>query len=183
MKKLILMPLFLICHLAFSQNKWQLFKNEQVTTKKIHTTESFTIDELTFSAQWDEQLSFTENIGYYGGIARLKIYKDGQEIQTIKNLEDGLILGYVIFDFYDFNLDGHLDFAVPISSGKSRWDKYFIYNPHTKKFEHRKEWDYLRIQKIDKEKKQLLSQPDGMQDNRKKYQIEGVQLIEIKREQ
>lgn len=169
-------------HFVYTQNNWQLFKDEWLCTEKIRTTEFFMINGFTFSAQWNEKLSFSENLGYYGGIQLLKIYKDGQEIQTIKNLEDGLALGYVIFDFYDFNLDGHIDFAVPISSGRSRWDKYFIYNPSTEKFEHREEWDYLRIQKIDKEKKQLLSQPDGMQDNRKKYQIDGVRLIEISRE-
>ena len=44
-------------------------------------------------------------------------------------------------------------------------------------------WDYLRIQKIDKKNKLILSQPDGnaFEDNSKIYKIKGLKIIEIEK--
>ena len=55
---------------------------------------------------------------------------------------------------------------------------YYIFNPQTNLFEHLEDWDYLRIQKIDKKNKLILSEPDGnaMEDNRKIYKINGLNI-------
>ena len=103
------------------------------------------------------------------------INKDNREIQVIENLEDNVALGTIYLNFYDYNLDGYLDFTLPINS---RWLMYYIFNPQTNLFEHLEDWDYLRIQKIDKKNKLILSEPDGnaMEDNRKIYKINGLNI-------
>lgn len=149
------------------------------TTLSFTKSETLSVDDLSFQAIWDDKLSYSDNIGYYGGIGELKVFKDNQYLQTIKNIEDGIALGNINFNVYDYNMDGYLDFTVPIDCGRSCNYSYYLYNPETKKFEHRIEWDYLRIQKMNKEKKQIISQPDGMEDNRKTYQVNGMKLTEI----
>ena len=112
----------------------------------------------------------------------MTIHKDSREIQVIKNLEDNIALGTINIDFYDYNLDGYLDFSIPLDCGKSCWGKYYLFNPKLNQFEYKKDWDYLRIQKIDKKNKLILSEPNGnaMEDNRKIYKINGLNIIEKK---
>ncbi|MHB1146863.1 MAG: XAC2610-related protein [Lutibacter sp.] len=178
--------LFLVTTIIYSQtnmnSNWLLFSKEKVVTIEVSKTEIFKIKNLSFNIVWNNKLSHSENIGFYGGIQTLTIYKNNKKLQSLNNIEDGIALGTIYFDFYDYNLDGYLDFTVPIDCGKICWDKYYIYNPQTNKYENRKDWDYLRIQKIDKIKKLILSQPDGnaLEDNRKIYQIKGIELIEQK---
>jgi hypothetical protein len=150
-----------------------------VNTIYVSKTDNFKIKNLKFEIVWDKQLSHSENIGFYGGIQTLTIYKNNKKLQSLNNIEDGIALGTIPFDFYDYNLDGYLDFSIPINE---RWGQYYIYNPKTNRYENRKDWSYLRIQKIDKIKKLILSQPDGnaFEDNRKIYQIRGIELIEMK---
>lgn len=150
------------------------------STLSFTKSETLTIGDLSFQAIWDDKQSYSDNIGYYGGISELKVFKDNQYLQTIKNIEDGIALGNINFNVYDYNMDGYLDFTVPIDCGRSCNYAYYLYSSQTEKFEYRKEWDYLRIQKMNKEKKQIISQPDGMRDNRKTYQVKGLRLIEIK---
>ena len=149
------------------------------TTLSFTKSEKLSVGDLSFQAIWNSKLSFSDNIGYYGGIAELRIFKNKKHLQTIKNIEDGIALGNINFEVYDYNMDGYLDFTVPIDFGGSCNYAYYLYNPKTTKFEHRKQWDYLRIEKMNKETKQIISQPDGMSDNGKKYQVEGLQLIKI----
>ena len=151
------------------------------TTLSFTKSETLSVADLSFQAIWDDELSYSSNIGHYGGISELRVFKNKKHLQTIKNIEDGIALGYINFNVQDYNMDGYLDFTVPIDCGRSCYYSYYLYNPNTRKFEHRKEWDYLRIQTMDKEKKQITSQPDGMRDHRKTYQVEGLKLIEIKK--
>lgn len=175
-KFLILITLFSAMLVKAQQND-----NDSFTTLTFTKSETLTVADLSFQAIWDDKLSYSSNIGHYGGIAELRVFKNKKHLQTIKNIEDGIALGDIKLDVHDYNMDGYLDFKVPISCGRSCNYSYYLYNPQTKKFEHRKEWDYLRIQKMDREKKQITSQPDGMEDNRKTYQVEGLKLIEIKK--
>ncbi|WP_310991017.1 XAC2610-related protein [Aequorivita marina] len=151
------------------------------TSLSFTKSETLTVENLAFQAIWDDKLSYSDNIGYYGGIAEMRVFKDNQHLQTIKNIEDGIALGKINFEVFDYNMDGYLDFTVPIDCGRSCNYSYYLYNSETKKFEHRKEWDYLRIQRMNKDKKQIISQPDGMKNNRKNYQVDGLKLIEIKK--
>ncbi|MBI60726.1 hypothetical protein CL657_05890 [bacterium] len=144
----------------------------------MNKSETYKLDELTFKTIWDNKLCYSENIGFYGGIKILTIYKNNEEIQTLFNIEDNVALGTINFDFYDYNLDGFIDFRIPVTCGKNCWEKYYLFNPELNKFEHKKAWDYLRIQKIDKKNKLIMTQPNGMEDDRKTYQIKGSQLIE-----
>jgi len=175
-KFLILITLFSAMLVKAQQND-----NNSFTTLTFTKSETLTVADLSFQAIWDDELSYSSNIGHYGGIEELRVFKNKKHLQTIKNIEDGIALGDIKLDVHDYNMDGYLDFKVPISCGRSCNYSYYLYNPQTKKFEHRKEWDYLRIQKMDREKKQITSQPDGMEDNRKTYQVEGLKLIEIKK--
>lgn len=180
MKKTILISLVVLSNFIFAQeNNWQEFSEEKIITVNINKTEIYKAQNYSLDVVWDENLSYSENIGYYGGIKKMIINKDNREIQVIENLEDNVALGTIYFNFYDYNLDGYLDFTLPINS---RWLMYYIFNPQTNQFEHLEDWDYLRIQKIDKKNKLILSEPDGnaMEDNRKIYKINGLNIIENK---
>lgn len=181
MKNCLLIIFILLTSFSFSQNKhWQLFANEKIQYIEVNKSGSYKLDELTFKIIWDNKLSHSENIGYYGGIKTLTVYKNGKEIQTLDTIEDNVALGTINFNFYDYNLDGFIDFNIPIDCGKICWKKYYLFNPELNKYEHIKDWDYLQIQKIDKKNKLIMTEPDGMTDNRKTYKIKQNQLIEIK---
>lgn len=168
-------------YFSFSQNEnWQLFSNENIQYIEINKSGSYKLAELNFKVIWDNKLSHSENIGYYGGIKKLTVYKNGKEIQTFDTIEDNVALGSINFNFYDYNLDGFMDFNIPIDCGKICWKKYYLFNPESNKFEHIKDWDYLRIQKIDKKNKLIMTEPDGMIDNRKIFKIIQNKLVEIK---
>lgn len=180
MKKTILISLVVLSNVIFAQeNNWQEFSEEKIITVNINKTGIYKAQNYSLDVVWDENLSYSENIGYYGGIKKMIINKDNREIQVIENLEDNVALGTIYLNFYDYNLDGYLDFTLPINS---RWLMYYIFNPQTNLFEHLEDWDYLRIQKIDKKNKLILSEPDGnaMEDNRKIYKINGLNIIENK---
>ena len=172
---LIALPNFILAQ----KNSWQEFSNEKVKTLHIDKTGVYKVENYTLYVVWEKDLSYSENIGYYGGIKKMTIHKGDKEIQVIEKLEDNIALGTINFNFYDYNLDGYLDFALPINS---RWLMYFIFNPQSNRFEHIEDWDYLTIQKIDKKNKLILSEPDGnaMEDNRKIYKINGLNIIENK---
>lgn len=178
--------LFLFCFMpnvrAQNDIHWSLMKNEPTTQLVFTSSTTKHVKDYTFKVKWDDKLSYSKNLGHYGGIAELKIYKNNQYLQRIQNIEDGIALGEIRFTFYDYNMDGHIDFTVPITCGKSCYDAYYLYNPQTEKFEHQKDWDYLRIQKLDKKNKQILSQPQGTARNieQKLYKVEGDNLQIIK---
>ncbi|ALU75854.1 XAC2610-related protein [Tenacibaculum finnmarkense] len=158
------------------------FEKEHVIFKRVKNSQTFKIKEFNFVITWDEKLSYSSNLErHYGGIKLLEICKKDMHITSFNNIEDPTALDEIVIRFYDYNLDGFIDFAMPISVGGSTWLRYYIYNPTTKKYLHEKEWDYLRIQKIDKTNKRILTQPDGGIDNRKLFKIEGSKLIKVKR--
>lgn len=180
MKKTILISLVVLSNVIFAQeNNWQEFSEEKIITVNINKTGIYKAQNYSLDVVWGENLSYSENIGYYGGIKKMIFNKDNREIQVIENLEDNVALGTIYLNFYDYNLDGYLDFTLPINS---RCLMYYIFNPQTNQFEHLEDWDYLRIQKIDKKNKLILSEPDGnaMGNNRKIYKINGLNIIENK---
>lgn len=167
--------------LGFSQNNnWQEFSDEEVIMINMNDTKAYYIEDFKFNVTWDSKFSCSDNIGYYGGIKELRVYKSNKKIQSLYDIEDTIALGDINFRFYDYNLDGYLDFSIPLGCGKSCWEKYYLYNPKSGVFEHKKDWDYLRIQKIDKKNKRILSVQDGnAPNNQKTYQIKGLQLIQL----
>lgn len=184
MKKLLFLNLFIILNTSCSKkNNWKEFSKEKIITLNINKTKLYKIKNFTFNVIWNKKLNNLKNLSYYyGGIKKLSILKGNNKLQTINSIEDKIALGNIIFSFYDYNFDGYLDFSIPIDCGKSCYDKYYIFNPKSNKFEHKKSWDYLRIQKIDKRNKLILSHPDGnaFEDNRKKYKIKGLEINEIR---
>lgn len=161
-----------------TKNNWQLFNKEKIITLEITKTQVIKQGNLKFDIIWDNKLSHSDNIGYYGGIKQLTIYKNNKLINQFKNIEDGIALGTIRFELYDYNLDGHLDFTIPINCGSTCWNSYYLFNPKTNKFEHREDWDYLRIREINKKTKQIRNQPYG-NDAFKTYQIRGLELLKI----
>ena len=184
LKQLLFLTTLFASICIYSQNteKWVLMNNEPTTTITFTKSETQSINDISLKAIWGDKLSYSENLGYYGGIAELQILKNNTQIQTIKNIEDGIGLGEIQFTFYDYNMDGYLDFTIPIDCGNSCYDSYYLFNPQTNKFEHSKPWDYLRIDKLNKSKKQILSIPDGNSTDTSPslYKIDGRQLIKIK---
>jgi hypothetical protein len=178
---LIIILLLKSSDISAQKSNWKNFTKEIVTTLNINKSKLYNIKNFTFNVTWNNKLSYSENIGYYGGIKKLIINKGNKQLQIINNIEDAVALGNIYFSFYDYNFDGYIDFSIPIDCGKNCWYKYYIFNPKSNKFEHKKSWNYLRIQKIDKKNKMILSQPDGnaFEDNRKIYQIKGLEINEI----
>lgn len=157
-------------------------KDKDIVFKSVNKSQIFKVNNFKFIVTWDKKLSYSSNLkSHYGGVKELQIYREGKCINSFKNLEDPTALDRIVFRFYDYNLDGFIDFAIPIDSGNTTWLKYYLYDSKTKTYNHKKEWDYLRIQKIDKTNKHILTQPDRNVYDRELFKIEGVKLIEIKR--
>lgn len=175
-KMKILTILLLISNSVLSQN-WKDFSKEKIITKTITKSDNFEINSLIFNIKWNNKLSHSDNIGFYGGIEKLVISSNDKVIQEIKNIEDNVALGMIPFSFYDYNFDGYIDFSLPLND---RFPLYYIYNPNLKKFIHEKDWDYLRIQKIDKNKKLILTEPNRMNNNKILYKFENSRLRKIK---
>ncbi|MCG2431857.1 XAC2610-related protein [Aequorivita xiaoshiensis] len=162
---------------------WVNLEDGMTNTLKFTNTDILkSSNGLTFKATWKEDLDLSDEEYAYGGISELHVYKGQRHIQTIKNIVDYIALGYVNLTFFDYNMDGYLDFTVPISCGGSCYEKYYLYNPKTKMFTHQKEWDYLRIWKFNKATKQIRSVPDGNAMNAKHYlyKVDGLKLIKVK---
>lgn len=152
---------------------------EDLDTKSVSITKSgiSQIGNYTFKVVWDEELCFSDNIGHYGGIKKLEIFINDLLVNTFNHIEDEVALGYVNIDFFDYNLDGNVDFRLPLGCGASCYYKYYIFNTSTNKFEHSPSWDYLRIFKLNIKGKKIIPIPDGNYDTEKKlYQINGMKL-------
>ena len=182
MKNLFLVA-FLIPFSILSQIKkdknWTYMEDENI--KNINISKENTIvevDNFRFEMTWDEKLSHSSNLGNYGGVSKIKIYKDGKYVQSLGEIEDPNALNYISFMFYDYNMDGFIDFSYYISCGKGCWPAYYFYNPEKQSFEHVKEWDYIIPWEINKVKKQFRTSPDGnaTEGIQKLYQIGGLKL-------
>ena len=180
---LIVIILVVCSNCSFKQeNNWQKISEGDITSIEISETGKYKVHNYTLDVIWDNKLSHSENIGYYGGIKKLSINKENNYIQALSNIEDGIALGSIYFDFFDYNFDGYIDFSFPISCGKICWNQYYIFNPQSNKFEHKEDWDYLRIKAIDKKNKMILSESNGnaVENNQKIYKVKGLDIIEIK---
>lgn len=160
---------------------WIPFDNENIKSYSISQTKEFKEGNFTFNIVWDKQLSHSENLGYYGGIKSMTISKDDKILNVIHKIEDEIGIGEIRLNFYDYNFDGYIDFTVPVGCGKICWEKYYLFNAEINKFEYKKEWDYLRIKRIDNLNKWILSESDGntTTDNSKTFKIKGLELIEF----
>lgn len=172
--------LVMFTNLVFSQGKWIDFSKEKIISKTIKKSTKFKINDLVFDAVWNKKLIPNENLGYLGGIKKLSIFHNKKIIDNHIDIIDNIGLQYVIINFYDYNFDGFIDFSIQDDCGSNCSEKYYLYDKALKKFIHKKEWN-LRIQKINKTKKLILTQPDGMKDNRTLYEVHGSKLIEVKR--
>ncbi len=161
---------------------WVDFEKENIGSITITKTEDITYKQLKFKVVWDDKLDYSDNTKrYYGGIKQLKIYLNNQLVNVLDSISDEIGLGEIHITFYDYNFDGFIDFTLPLDCGSSCWYDYVIYNPTLKKFEKQKSWSYLRIQKINKQTKEILAQPD-LRDGRIMYKVKGQKLIKIKQE-
>lgn len=174
MKKITILYLLLVSSSALAQNfdsnDWNSINVNHIPQLTFTKTESLKFQHLTFNVKWNPKLSYSNNIGYYGGIGEMKIYYKNQLLQTIKKIEDGVALGEIYMWLFDFNMDGFLDFSIRSDCGKSCYDNFYIYNHSVKEFEHLKEWDGVRISQINTKTKQILNATDG-------NAVEGVQIL------
>jgi len=157
------------------------FNKESITSIKVNKSMEFTNSGLKFRMLWDKKLSYSDNLGYLGGIKSMNIIRRDETINKITSIEDKVGLGEIILTFYDYNFDGYDDFTIPIECGKTCWNKYYLYNPKLEKFQHKPEWDYIKVKQIDKLNKWIQSEPDGNSDygKSKLYKINGLNLYEI----
>lgn len=166
----------------FNSDDWIWFEDENVTHITITKSQTIKYENIQFIIEWDDKLSYSNKIGYYGGVKSMKIYYMNELINTFSNIEDVVGLGEIYLNIYDYNMDSYLDFSIPISSGKTLWRGYYLFNPVPNRFENIKAWDYLDIQKINKKNKLILTNPDGnaFADNNKLFKVNGNQIIEMK---
>ncbi|MBV6484343.1 MAG: hypothetical protein KFKLKKLM_00840 [Flavobacteriales bacterium] len=164
------------------EDGWIDFETEEIDRIRISKTEDFTFKELRFKAIWDDKLTLSDNIGYYGGIKHLKIYLNNQLVNVFDSIEDADALGEIVITIYDYNFDGNLDFSYKRESGATAsYSNYCLYNPSSDKFEVIENWSLLRIQKINKRTKEILAQPDWRY-GRVFYKINGLELIKVAKE-
>ena len=75
MKHLLFTYLLIAPFWCFSQNNnWQEFSDEEIIILNMNDTKAYHIENLKFNVTWDSKLSYSDNIGYYGGIKELHIY-------------------------------------------------------------------------------------------------------------
>lgn len=161
---------------------WIDFETEEIDGIRISKTEDFTFKELRFKAIWDDKLTLSDNIGYYGGIKQLKIYLNNQLVNVFDSIEDANAIGEILITIYDYNFDGNLDFSYLRESGATAsYSNYCLYNPASNKFEVIESWSLLRIQKINKRTKEILAHPDWRR-GRVFYEINGLELIKVAKE-
>lgn len=166
------------CHSQnFDSKYWSWFENKDIIYYTVTKTEVFHIKDLTFEIIWENKLVRNIKLGHLKGIKSMKIYKNKKLINTILNIPDDIGLGEIYFRFYDYNLDGNIDFTIPINE---RWEKYFLFDPTKNSFQSCEDWDYIRIAKLNKKNKQILTAQDGNhEDNRELYQIIGNKIKKI----
>lgn len=187
MKYLLISILNLIVASSFSQNfeseDWKMFHDEDLSGITMTKTETIKFKDLLLDVKWNDSLSYSYNIGYYGGVSELKLRFKGKFIQTIKNIEDGIALGEIPIVFYDFNMDGFLDFFIRIDCGKVCQLNYYFFDESSSTFVYNEEWDYVNVFKINKAKKQLLTEPDGtaLKGDYDWFQVKGNHLTLIKK--
>ena len=171
--------LLLITSTTYSQGGWVDFVDENEINIKIDkNTKSFKVIDLNFVSSWNSKMTPNEKYGHLGGVKTLKIYYKNKQIDEHVSLPDNIGLGYVIMRFYDYNFDGFLDFTVQVDCGGSCYSDYYLYCIKKRKFIYRKDWD-IRIQKINKKEKLILTQPDGNIDNKKLFKVKNDSLIII----
>ena len=161
---------------------WIDFETEEIDGIRISKTEDFTFKDLRFKAIWDDKLTLSDNIGYYGGIKQLKIYLNNQLVNVFDSIEDANAIGEILITIYDYNLDGNLDFSYLRERGATAsYSNYCLYNPVSNKFEVIGSWSGLRIQKINKRTKEILAHPDWRY-GRMFYKINGLELNKVAKE-
>ena len=82
-----------------------------------------------------------------------------------------------IIDFYDFNLDGTIDFRIRGECGGSCYYSYYLSNIKINKFENPKEWDYIRVRALDFKNKLLADQVVSVNEGAYVYKVNGNRLI------
>ena len=174
MKNLLLLILivhsFLLKAQNFDSKDWTINDMDKIPGLTITKTENLKFQNLTFKVKWNPSLSYSNNIGTYGGIGEMKIYYKDKYLQTLKKIEDGVALGEIYMYLFDFNMDGYLDFSIRSECGKSCYYNYYLYNVKKKNFIHDKEWDGVSISKINKKTKQILEVPNGTA-------VDGTQIL------
>ncbi|MDD7913193.1 XAC2610-related protein [Polaribacter ponticola] len=171
----------LLTSASYSQDGWTNFADEnEINIKITENTKKFKVNYLEFVSVWDSKMTPNEKYEYLGGIKNLKIYFKNKQIDEHVNLPDNIGLGYVLMRFYDYNFDGFLDFTVQVDCGGSCYSSYYLYDEKLKKFVYQKEWN-ISIQKINKKEKLILTQPEGMVDDRSLFRVNDDKLIKIKR--
>jgi hypothetical protein len=152
---------------------------DEILYLNISETGIYEIGDIRFEILWEKEMEPNQNLGYLGGITDLKIFKEGAQVNCFENLVDPVGLGEINFEFFDFNLDGHLDFRFPIAVGQSRWDQYFIYSERNSRFEHLPSWDYLKIHKVNKLDKLIITHSDGYK-SRELFEVKGDSLVFVR---
>jgi hypothetical protein len=175
MNRYLLLIVILITTISYAQLK--PLKDADLLTKEVTKNTSFKVDKFEFKIDWQDKLSHSPNLGYLGGIKSLKIYSKGRLINDFISIEDEVGLQKFIIEFYDFNLDGTIDFRIRRECGGRCYYSYYLSNIQTNKFENPKEWDYIRVRALDFKNKLLADQLAGINEGADIYKVKGNRLI------
>jgi hypothetical protein len=159
-----------------------------VKEKKFIIDKSQTIKngDFTFviSFQKEGKLEGETEINMFSGlITSMEVSHKGKKMHTLTNLKDECYNGDLHLWLGDYNLDGFMDIKMLKACGKGWWYKYYLYNKNSNKYEQKEDWDWLKIDKINPIKKQILSVPSGncCDVDWSLYQIKGNDLIELEK--
>lgn len=168
---------------GYSNSYRKYAPNEEYLRFGIDSTQTFQVGVFTFEAVYDENMSFSENIGNWGGIRQMTISKNSRHLQTMTDIKDIFGFGVVQIEFYDFNLDGHIDMRFVLAEGKAHFHEYFLFNPQKQIFKHAEDWDYIRPDYYNFKEKQFLTIPYGTAGygDFGLYQINGSKLRQLKK--
>ena len=183
-KYILILFMVLNCVGLYSQNKldknWEYLRYKDLIHITVTAkTQKFKVDKYVFETTWDSKQNYSNNIGYYGGIKTMKIYKDNKLLNTIHKIPDSIALGEIYFNFHDYNFDGYIDFSVFVGSGRGVNNMYFLFNKELNQFKHYKDWGHIEITKFNKSKKQIkfYDPYNAMNGTMYKYQVSGYKLV------
>ena len=169
------------------ENGWEIFEvyKRLDVDSSVH---SFNMDEYTFTVVWgkDPEVAIKmENYTYEGQILKMEVFKNNKRIQVLYNLENADGFEKMYINFHDYNFDGYLDFAIKsgVRSGKFVHESFYLFQPKQQQFKYIPDWDWIKIDIVNKKKKLLKTFMDGncCEGDIYTYKVNKNSLVEVEK--
>ncbi len=134
----------------------------------------FEIGAVKYISYWSKYIS--PNLDRIYKMDSLQFFSNGIFINTLNDFEELETIDFYLFDFYDYDMDEKLDFRVMSLSRttfKGEYYDYYFYDSEQMKMVHDKNWDWIKIDSIDRGNKKILTTFEGndCKGSQKEYNV------------